>query len=239
MDKKLNGLVLKAVSYGEKDKILTILTLEEGLVSAKIKGVKGAGAKLKFASEPFCFAEFLFAETGDKKTVTGASIYDGFYPLREDINKFYAGMTVLEFCLKFCLDLEPSPEIFEKATEALSALAYSDKQPSKILVEFLLSGLKYSGYYLNTQTCFYCECEIDGRVFFQSSSGGFLCLDCVGETGMEVSRFTYGVLKKVDMDEELTEEENAHILRALKLLDFYMEDRAETSLKALKDFISL
>ena len=239
MDKKLNGLVLRSVAYGEKDKILTILTLEEGLVSAKIKGVKGAGAKLKFASEPFCFAEFVFAETGDKKTVTGASIYDGFYPLRENINKFYAGMTVLEFCLKFCLDQEPSPEIFEKATEALSSLAYSDKDPSKILIAFLLEGLKYSGYFLNTQTCLYCETEIEGRVFFQSSSGGFLCLDCVGETGMEVSCFTYRVLRKTETGEEFDEQENLHITRALKLLDFYMEDRAETSLKALKDFIAL
>ena len=61
MEKKVNGIVIRAVSYGESDKILTIYTLEEGLVSARIKGVKKAGAKLKACSEPFCFAEFVLA----------------------------------------------------------------------------------------------------------------------------------------------------------------------------------
>ena len=58
MEEKLNGIVLSGVSFGENDKILNIFTLEKGTVSAIIKGVKKAGAKLKFASEPFCFAEF-------------------------------------------------------------------------------------------------------------------------------------------------------------------------------------
>ena len=63
MEEKMSGIVLSAVSVGENDKILNIFTLEKGVVSAKIKGVKKAGAKLKFASEPFCFAEFIFDKT--------------------------------------------------------------------------------------------------------------------------------------------------------------------------------
>ena len=60
MEEKLSGIVLGGVNYGENDKIINVFTLEKGVVSAKIKGVKKAGAKLKFASEPFCFAEFVF-----------------------------------------------------------------------------------------------------------------------------------------------------------------------------------
>ena len=239
MDKKINGLTLRGVSYGEKDKILTILSLEDGLISAKIKGVKGAGAKLKFASEPFCFAEFILASSGNKNTVTGASLYDGFYPLREDISKFYAGSVVLDFCNKFCLENEPSPEIFNLATTTLNALSYLDGNTRVIVIRFLMEGLKYLGYELSADRCFACDCEIDGRVFFQPSSGGFMCIDCIGETGMEISRFTYGVLKAVALGEPITEEDESHILRALKLLDFYITDRTGEELKSLKDFIAL
>ena len=49
--------MLRAVDYGENDKILTLLSAEEGRITAGIKGVKKAGAKLKFAAQPFCFAE--------------------------------------------------------------------------------------------------------------------------------------------------------------------------------------
>ena len=45
MEEKLSGIVLGGVAFGENDKILNIYTLEQGVVSAKIKGVKKAGAK--------------------------------------------------------------------------------------------------------------------------------------------------------------------------------------------------
>ncbi len=51
--------MLRATDYLENDKILTLLTAEMGKITAGIKGVKKAGAKLKFAAQPFCFAEYI------------------------------------------------------------------------------------------------------------------------------------------------------------------------------------
>ncbi len=45
--------MLRATDYLENDKILTLLTAEKGKITAGIKGVKKAGAKLKFAAQPF------------------------------------------------------------------------------------------------------------------------------------------------------------------------------------------
>ena len=101
MEEKLRGIVLSGVNYGESDKILGIFTLEKGLITAKIKGVKKAGAKMKFASEPFCFAEFIFSEKNGKRTVIGASLIDSFYPLREGVEKFFAGGAMVEYTKKF------------------------------------------------------------------------------------------------------------------------------------------
>ena len=42
MEEKLSGIVLGGVAYGENDKILKIFSLEKGMVSARIKGVKQA-----------------------------------------------------------------------------------------------------------------------------------------------------------------------------------------------------
>lgn len=241
MDKKRNALLLKAVSVGEKDKILTLLSLEEGLMTAKIKGVKNAGAKLKFASEPFCFAEYVFSSTGDRNTVISASLYDGFYPIRENFFAFYAGSVVLEFCRQFCVEGEPFEGMLLLANETLSKLSYSDDDKMEVLVFFLLKALSLTGYALKTDGCLSCEEDIEGRVFFESSSGGFLCLECVGETGLEISRSTYAVLKKIGNGEPLTEIENKdfYVKRALKLIDFYINDRTSTTLKSLKDIIEL
>lgn len=247
MEKKINGLNLRAVNYGERDRILTIFTLEEGLITAKIKGVKKADAKLKFASEPFCFAEYILSFSLNKNTVIGASLYDGFYPIRENFLSFYAGSVVLEFCQKFCLEGEPLKDLFMLATSTLKTLAYEEENTVENLIYFLLKGLSLVGYGLKTDGCFKCEDDIEGRVFFESSSGGFLCLDCIGEKGMEISRYTYAVLKNIGANQTLTidgreftdEEKQTYLIRALKLIDFYIEEQADAKIKSLKDLIAL
>lgn len=56
MDFKTDALLLRACDYGENDKIVTLLTSDRGKLTAGVKGVKKAGAKLRFAAQPFCFA---------------------------------------------------------------------------------------------------------------------------------------------------------------------------------------
>ena len=68
MEFKADALVLRAADWGEYDKIVTLFTAERGKLSAALKGVKRAGAKLKFAAQPFCFAEFVFVEKAGRPT---------------------------------------------------------------------------------------------------------------------------------------------------------------------------
>ena len=56
MEVKVNAIVIRAIDYKDNDRILTLYSLEKGKITAGIKGVKKAGAKLKFASEHFFFA---------------------------------------------------------------------------------------------------------------------------------------------------------------------------------------
>jgi DNA repair protein RecO (recombination protein O) len=89
MDKKVEALVLRSIDYREYDKILTLFSAHEGKLTASLKGVKKAGAKLKFASSPFCFAEYVLAQKEDRYTVTSASSIENFYALREDQYRRY------------------------------------------------------------------------------------------------------------------------------------------------------
>ena len=59
---KVKGVVLGSVNTKEKDKIVTIFSLEQGKMSLSMRGVRGDKAKMKFAKELFCFADFIFEE---------------------------------------------------------------------------------------------------------------------------------------------------------------------------------
>ena len=234
----MSGIVLGGVAIGENDKILNIFTLEQGVVSAKIKGVKKAGAKLKFASEPFCFAEFIFSKRGTMRTVIGASLIDSFYPVRENIVKFFCAGTVLEFVKKFYQEDMVSPDAFLSMVKALKKIAYGEKNFKSTLVNFLLGALKESGFQLSVNGCFYCGCEeILGRVFFDYRTGSFSCENCFDGTGREVNHQTLTALclaEKEQLDDGFEGTD-----KALRLLDYYLKNRTEESLNSLAELIKM
>lgn len=234
MEEKLRGIVLGGVSVGENDKILNIFTLEKGVVSAKIKGVKKAGAKLKFAAEPFCFAEFVFSKTADKRTVIGASLIDSFYPLREDLKRYFSAGSVIEFIKKFDKESMVSADDFLLAVNALGDIAYGD-DPLVSLVEYLIEALKSAGYALKLDGCFKCGRDIDGRTFFDYRSGAFYGEDCFDGAGREINNGTYKALMKAECGELMDGDE--FVGKALKLLDYYIKNRAEEKLNSLEELI--
>ena len=234
MEEKLIGIVINRTAFKENDVIVNVFTLEKGVVSASLKGVKKAGAKLKFASEPFCFAEFLFSERGGRRTVVGASLNDSFYPVRENIEKFYAATVVLEFIRKFARENIVSENLFFAVIDTLKNLAYGDKNAREILSGFLLTALKISGYALDLNGCFNCGKELTGRVFFDPFSGGFLCENCFDKSGREINYATYNALVNIRSGKAVTDGESK---AALRLLDYYLTVRTEETLTALKELI--
>lgn len=236
MEEKLTGLVIAKTDFGENDRIVKIFSLEKGTVSASLKGVKRAGAKLKFASEPFCFAEFTLSERAGRRTVTGASLNDSFYPVRENIKKFFAAGAVSEFIRKFAREEITSPKLFFAAIDGLKELAYGGNSPQYTLCRFLLTALEVSGYAVNTDGCCTCGKEIDGRIFFDPFSGGFLCGECFNGEGREINYATYSALKKIAAGETVTEEET---IFALRLLDFYIKTKTEEKLNSMQELLKV
>ena len=149
MDFKTDALMLKAVDYGENDKMVTLLTAERGKIGACLKGVKKANARLKFAAQPFCFAEYVFAEKSGRHTVTSASLHDGFFPLREDVEKYYAAAVVCEACDKLMYEEMPGGELLVAAVTALSRMCTEDA--AFPLITFLLTALRLAGYPLRAE----------------------------------------------------------------------------------------
>ena len=133
MDFKADALVLRAVDYGENDKMVTLLTAERGKIGVAMKGVRKRGAKLNFASQPFCFAEYVLAEKGGRYTVTQASLHDGFYGLRLDLEKYYAAAGILEACDAFAAEGLPCGELLIAAVEAISAIESENAAPMSAL----------------------------------------------------------------------------------------------------------
>ena len=234
----VNALMLRSVDYKENDKILTLLTAERGKISAGIKGVKKAAAKLKFAAQPFCFAEYVLADRGGKYTVINASECESFYDLRTDINKFYAASAVAEVANALTFEGDECREIFTESVRTMSEICRGGE--SGALIRFLLSALKLSGYGVSTEKCVQCGAELffADRLKFDMDAGSFTCGECGNGSG--ASRVTYNVLRKAQGKTY----ENDFITadgekRALRLLRECVSYKRNTAFKSLSEYIRL
>ncbi len=230
MEFKTDALLLRAVDYGENDKMVTLLTVERGKIGGCMKGVKKAGARLRFAAQPFCFAEYVLAEKSGRYTVTSAFLYDGFFSLREDVGRFYAASVVTEACDRLTIEGMSCGELLVAAVSALKEL--SDNDPALPLIRFLLDALRLSGYPIRAEL----PAGGEGSLFFDMESGSFSA-----EKGTPASAVTYRTLRHVmgDLFAGSEEELRDGSKRALRLLYSYFAYQTDSELTTLPEFIRM
>lgn len=238
MEIKVNAIMLRAADFGEYDKMLTLLTAEYGKISAGIKGVRKPAAKLKFAAQPFCFAEYILAKKGEKYTVINCTECESFYDLRTDINKFYAASAAAEAVSALTYEGGECADVFCGLIKTLSEMCAGDERLP--LIEFLSFILGKSGYALSPDNCVACGKPLLGedKLRFDMDAGAFTCADC--GTGPCASRVTYNVLRKLtgkSFEEDFITDDGEK--RALRLLREYFAYKTDNQLKSLSEYIRL
>lgn len=230
MDVKADGLVLRSTDYGENDKMVTLLTAEHGKLSAAVKGVRKAGAKLRFACQPFCFAEYVFAGRCGRFTVTQASLHNGFYDIRNSVEAYYAAAGILEVADALAREELPAPTLLVCAVEALEAIDGGVVAPA--LARFLFEAASLAGYPVTAEElCPVCGRKIAGRRYFDMASGSFNCAGCA--VGVPASPSTHALLRKFSGKSVPDEETEGGAVRAVRLLRTYLSYQTDCPFETL------
>lgn len=233
MEIKTDALVLKSADSGENDKMVTLLTAELGKVGAMMKGVKKAGAKLRFFSQPFCFAEVVLFEKEGRRRVISASLHDGFFALSENLAAFYGAALVLKACDALAFEGMETRALLISAVKALEGLSAGEILSS--LKIFLLEALAFAGYPVSAGRCPFCGKIPSGRMRFDLSQGAFACREC-GQ-GARASEITYQAVRAALAGEKFSEKDGD--LRAVKLLFTYFFEKTGTKLEGIEEFLRM
>lgn len=238
MEVKTEAVVLQTIDYKDNDKLLTLFSPTLGKITAGIRGVKKPTAKLAFAAQPFCFAEYVLAAKGDRYTVTSAYLHESFFELRADFDKFYAACAAAEVCKLLTVENERYEGLFIGFMQCLKALCQRDESAAEALIAFLLIALRESGYPLDLSYLEECDGDIGDKLWFDFSNGRFASFeDCI--EGERASISTYHTLRKC---EGLSHDERVLAggdKRALRLLKAYLFEKTETRFDALGEFIRM
>ncbi len=238
MEVKTDAILLRGIDYQENDKILTLFSPTLGIVTAGAKGVKKPKAKLAFAAQPFCFAEYVLAEKGGRYTVTGAYLHESFYALRTDVVKFYAACALAEVCLTVLYERERQEGLFIALIEGLKGLALADEDEGETVIAFLLVALRESGYPLDLSLVEQTEGDVGEKLWFDFADGRFAPFEQC-ERGERASLSTYHTLRKCA---GLTYDENCLSggkKRALRLLKAFLVEKTEEKYGNLSEFLRL
>ncbi|HBP43461.1 MAG TPA: DNA repair protein RecO [Clostridiales bacterium] len=194
---KFTGIVLKSVDYKEKDKLITIFSLELGLITATLKSVRQEKAKLKFASMPFCFGEFVATKKNDYLLITECYQIESFYNIISNYQKSVIGFLMLELT-SIIMRKEPDDQWFLTLINYLKILEYSDINPNIIAIKFMLNTLNKIGYGLSFDCCSECGLKFNGDVYINLEMGELECSSCKSVNSVKLSRQQFGILKNID-----------------------------------------
>ncbi len=232
------AIVLRATLFQDSDKILTLFSVDLGKISAKLKGSTKQNAKLKFAGQPFCFAEFSLIRRGENFVVTTASEIESFFDLSKDFEKLSFGMAVLEIADKTLAENEPSPQMFVDVLQTLK-LVNSNVSPKLCLSKFFLEVFRQSGYALAFDRCKVCGQSLFHNYFLNIETGAFVCDLCKTDECMKVDFPTFATLRllsKTSFDKLQTLKTHSHILgNMLVVLNANFTGKFGVVLKTLKN----
>ena len=179
-----DGVVLRTQKLGEADRIITLLSRQNGRVRAVAKGVRRTKSRFGGRLEPFTHVDVMIHPGRSLDVITQAEVIRPYgAPLAGDYPRYTAGTAMLETAERFTpMEKEPALRQFLLLIGGLRALGETGeeaKEPRLVLDAYLLRSLAVAGYAPALEECARCGSPDTTRlVAFAVAAGGMVCADC-------------------------------------------------------------
>lgn len=171
-----NAVVLRTWKLGEADRILSLMTQQNGKVRCVAKGVRKTQSRFGSRVEQANHLEVqLYRGKGDLDTLTQVESIDRYPVLRGDLELFARASTMLEVVDVVSQDREPNEPLYTMLARALNTLVASDSH--LVVAGFFLKLLQKEGFAPAVDRCVICGASSD-LDYFSVADGGASCASC-------------------------------------------------------------
>lgn len=231
-----DAIVIRVRDFDEADKIVTLLTREEGKVQAVAKGARRPRNRFSAACQLFTHAKVQCFHGRNMDTLSQTEITESFRKLREDLTKMAYATYACELMDEMLKEKEKNNETPFLLLLTTLHLFNEGENPESLLRAYELKLLSILGFRPNLEDCVSCGSALPEGPFvrFAPGPGGTLCDRCSGE-GEAVLRLSRGALESMKrlMDADIRKthvirfsaEMQAEIARALEHYITYRTDR--------------
>jgi DNA repair protein RecO (recombination protein O) len=167
------GIVLRGFPFGEADRVVVILSPNNGKLRTVAKGVRKTKSRFGGRLEPFTHVDLVLYEGRNMYTVTQAEVIEAFPVLRADLDKVLTASTMVEAIDAVTQENESSLRAFLLLQRGLKTLEIGSVHPD-LVTAFLLGVAEVVGIAPAFDHCAGCG-RTDGLTKFSFAEGGVLC----------------------------------------------------------------
>lgn len=182
-----SALVLREVEYKESDKLLTVLTPEQGKLTLSARGVRKKKDATAAACQLLTWGEFTLSQHRGRWLVKEATTQRAFRGVREDLDKLALGSYFAQVTETLCEEEQPEPEFLSLTLNALHALDEMPVSLKLVKTVFEWKAMALAGYEPLLDGCGVCGCEEPDTPCIHLGEGVLHCKGCREKLGAGVS----------------------------------------------------
>ena len=189
-----DGIIINEKPLKDKDKIITVLTRERGVISVFANGAKVG--KHSSATSLLAYSDFSIADTKAGNYVLKDAVpKQVFFKLREDLTTLSLAQYFAELTYELAPREDRADDELSLILNALHLLCEGKKDKSLIKSVTELRLLTLSGYMPAVECCSSCGKDLNENSFFDCYTGEFFCTDC--KKDKKIPAVSLGVLSAV------------------------------------------
>ncbi len=182
MQIRVNGLIIMESSLGERDKLITILSKENGLLRAIVRGAKSIRNKNTVATQLFAYSQLILYKNRNGYIVDEADVQEIFFGLRDDICKLGLAQYFCEIALALSPENGDAGDFLRLMLNAFYYIINEKRKQNliKSVVEIKMSEL--AGYMPDIVHCCKCGKYEDDVMYLCAEDGKLYCNACKGKS---------------------------------------------------------
>ncbi|MCI8304673.1 MAG: DNA repair protein RecO [Lawsonibacter sp.] len=182
------ALVLRTVDYKETDKILTLLTQDQGKLTAAARGCRKKRSTIAAGCQLLAWSEMVLYDYQGRWSVKEAATQRLFRGVSADIERLALGCYFAEVCELLAVEGLPSPELLSLTLNSLHALdKMQDKPLSLVKAAFEWKAMALAGYEPLLNGCAVCGAVPPEDSRFHLREGVLHCARCREGAGEGIS----------------------------------------------------
>lgn len=183
---KTMGIVVRSVTVGDYNKMLTVICPELGKISVWAKGAKSPRHPAHACVSPLCYGEFVLSHKGDIYTLSSAALSESFFGLSADVERLAHGMYFASLAESISHEGVGEADTLKLLLNTLHFLEKEKNAPESLRLMLELRILSIAGFMPEVGSCSACGgSEVS---FFDAVSGGARCSSCKTAASRAVSK---------------------------------------------------